>query len=93
MSAWWVRTEDSYRVGSRWHGPFPDVEAAQRAGAQFTQPGGTETVFAEVIHGPHGGKGERIREFYQGLDYLPGESGWYPTRPPAQVDIPSEAGG
>jgi hypothetical protein len=45
-----------------------------------------------VVHGPRGGKGVRIREFYRGIDYLPGESGRYPSRPSARLDIPPDAG-
>jgi hypothetical protein len=88
MDAWWVRSETSYGVGSRWHGPYPDVETAQRAAAQFSGQG-ESVAFAEVIHGPRGGKGRRVREFHRGQDYLPGESSWYPSRPPWQIDIPA----
>jgi hypothetical protein len=92
MGSWWVRTEETYGFGSTWHGPFEDVEVAERAAIRMSGPLGAEDKFAELIHGPRGGKGKRIREFYLGKDYLPGSSGWYDTAPPHEVDIPPTAG-
>jgi hypothetical protein len=92
MSTWWVRAEESFGAGVSWHGPFADVEAAQRVAADLSKPVTAGDRFAEVVSGSRGGNGIRIREFFRGMDYLPGESGWHRVPPRSGMDIPEDAG-
>jgi hypothetical protein len=90
MSDWWVHAEEGLGYGESWHGPF-DLDAAESLTVRLSKPVGAEEKFAELISGKAGQKGRRIREYYRGKSYLPGESGWHDFPPNDDILIPETA--
>lgn len=82
---WWIHL-DGDQSTAKWEGPYRHANAAANAAVRFSRQ--STSLLAEVIFGRAGGTGQRLREYYDGVEYLPGESGWHHAAPPKTLLIP-----